>query len=104
MEINTKEVSANEIRKIGVLITAAAELGMDVSGYGFADVNKSSGNTYLWLEDYPFTLYIPPCGDDEIYAMWTNYVNGDEEEININGETLGSLYEWCKELDETVEE
>ena len=104
METNTKLTCDNEIRKVGVLITTATKLGMIISGYGFADVNASSGNTYLWLEDYPFTLYIPPCGEDEVYAVWTNSYDGDEEEININGETLDSLCEWCDKLNNAVEE
>ena len=103
MEINTKTATTNEIRKMGVLIIAATELGMDVSGYGYADVNLTSGNTFLYLEDYPFTLYIPPCGEDEIYAMWTSGWTGEEETLNINGETLSSLHQWCNELNNAVE-
>ena len=96
MEIKSN-LCSNATRKIGLLITKAAELGMDVGGYGEADENKHSGNVYLWLEDYPFTLFIG-LGQDDIYALWTNYENGDEYETAVDGHNLESLIGWCEGL------
>ena len=77
---------------------------MDVGGYGFADENQMSGNVYLWLEDYPFTLYIG-LGTDTIYAVWTNYNNGDEEEIEVSSSMqLDDLLQWCDKLEASMEE
>ena len=48
MEIKSN-LCSNATRKIGLLITQASVLGMDLSGFGVADENTTSGNVYLWL-------------------------------------------------------
>ena len=96
MEINTN-LCANATRKIALLITKASDLGMDISGYGMADENNNSGNVYLWLEDYPFTLYIG-LGSDEIYASWSNPNDGEEEETEVKGKSLSDLEDWANQL------
>jgi hypothetical protein len=55
MEIRNNSMCSNEVRKAGLLLAKAAELGMDVTGYGEIAVNNSSGNVYIWLEDYAFS-------------------------------------------------
>jgi hypothetical protein len=99
MEIKSN-LCSNATRKIGLLIVAASQLGMDVSGYGYADENRHSGNVYLWLEDYDFTLYIA-LGSDDIWASWFNpeiSANVDETEIEIAGKTLRDLEAWAEGL------
>ena len=78
-------------------MTKASDLGMDLSGYGFANMNQHSGHVYLWLEDYPFTLYIG-LGSDTIYALWINSDNGDEIETDLDNKSLEDLEEWANEL------
>jgi hypothetical protein len=102
MEINT-HVCRNEARKIGMLITKAAELGMDVSGYGCADVNLNSGNVYLWLEDYGFTLYIG-LNSDEIFASWSDPGNGEEIDVEVGTMSLEDLNHWVHFLNTYEEE
>lgn len=99
-----KDLSRNVVRKIGLLITKASDLGMDVGGYGMADENKNSGYVYIWLEDYSFTLYIGPSGDDEIYALWTDPEDGEEHEIEVKGKSLNDLYDWVESLEPGDEE
>lgn len=102
MEIKSN-LCSNATRKVGLLIVKASELGMDLSGYGFADENCNSGNVYLWLEDYPFTLYIG-LGSDTIYALWTNPNDGEEIETEIEGKTLSELEDWAAQLYSESEE
>ena len=98
MEITNKNLCSNELRKIALLMTKASDLGMDISGYGVADVNQYSGNTYLWLEDYPFTLFIT-LGDDSIWANWSSPMNGEEHEIEVYEATnLDRLEKWANDL------
>lgn len=97
MEI-TSNLCSNATRKIGLLITKASELGMDVSGYGEASENTTSGNVYLWLEDYPFTLYIG-LGSDSIYALWSNPVDGEELEEEVSSMSLYDLEAWAYKLE-----
>ena len=102
MEIKSN-LCSNATRKIALLITKASDLGMDISGYGFADENQNSGNVYLWLEDYQFTLYIG-LGSDDIYASWSDPMNGDEEEIEVGNKTLAQLELWAEQLYTEAEE
>jgi hypothetical protein len=93
----TSNLCNNATRKVGLLITKASELGMGLSCYGVADENTSSGNVYLWLEDYPFTLYIG-LGSDSIYAVWTNSDNGEEIEVEVDAMSLFDLQAWADDL------
>lgn len=95
MEINNK-LSSNDLVKVARLIVKASKLGMDVSGYGFADVNNNSGNVYLWLEDYPFCLYIG-LYDSRIMANWSCPYDGEEFNREA-GNDLQKLYNWCDKL------
>lgn len=101
MEINTK-LSNNPMRKVALLITKASDLGMDLSIYGSADENPNSGNVYLWLEDYPFTLFIN-LGSDEIYASWFDHYTGNEVETAIGNMSLTELEAWAMELENESE-
>lgn len=103
MQITSDTMCANEIRKAALLITKAADIGMDVSGYGEAAVNPYSGNVYLWLEDYPFTLYIGLGGGDTIHACWSHPETGEDETICAHDLTLHALETWAEELAERAE-
>ena len=103
MEIKNN-LCSNAMRKIALLITKASELGMDVSGYGFADENQNSGYVYLWLEDYPFTLFIRPCNDDEIEAQWSDPYDGEEHEIDVGDMSLDDLTDWCEDLQRAADQ
>ena len=102
MEINSN-LCSNATRKIALLITKASDLGMDISGYGFADENTSSGNIYLWLENYSFTLFIG-LGSDTIYALWTNFNDGEEIEVEIENMSLFDIEHWAQDLAHESEE
>lgn len=91
-----KELCSNELRKSALLITEASRLDMDISGYGEIGVNQSNGNVYLWLEDYPFALFIDLSGDDAIQACWTDYNNGHEEFTETANMRLDDLYQWVE--------
>ena len=97
MEITNKKLTNDELRKAGLLIVKASELGIDCSGYGQLDVNYNSGNVYLWLEDYPFTLFIG-LWSDHVYVLWSNPENGEEVETAAGVHTLESLLDWCEQL------
>lgn len=87
-------LGGNELRKVALLITKATALGMDISGYGYAGVNNLSGAVFIFLEDYPFTLFID-LGSDEIKACWTDPNSDQEEIISAEEESLYALTEWA---------
>lgn len=109
MEINNKNLSQFQWQKIGFLISEASKLGIDCSGYGFADINNNSGNTYLWLEDYNFSLYIPPfCRDKtsneltkhDIEVCYSCPIDGEEEFNNLEElPTLKAIEKWVTKLE-----
>lgn len=97
MQIN-ENLCNNAYRKIAKILTKASDLGMDLSGYGEADENKSSGHVYLWLEDYPFTLFIS-LGSDEVQAVWSSPIDGEEIEIPVGDQSLEDLESWAYKLE-----
>jgi hypothetical protein len=104
MEITNKKLGNKQLRKIALLMVKASDLGMNLSGYGVADENPNSGYTYLWLEDYPFSLFMS-SNSDEVWALWSNPEDGEETVTNvIDGMTLDNLYDWVQQLELESEE
>lgn len=83
-----------ERKKALFLIDVADELGMDTDGYGAIGVNEYSGYTYLWLEEYPFTLYMDINCDlkiNDVWAIVSNPEDGEEYEFQPQKFTLDEL-------------
>ena len=97
-----------ERKKALYLIQTAESLGMDTTGYGMLGVNPNSGYTYLWLEDYIFTLYMPISCElikTDIGALWSNPEDGEEKGIILKeNTTLQDLENWSQKLEETIRE
>lgn len=89
---------ANAMRKAALLITKAADLGMNLSSCGEAGENSTNGNVYLWLEDHPFALFIDLSGGDRIQACWNGTMTDAEEMIDVEGMTLHALEAWADAL------
>ena len=90
-----------QARNAGRLLVKASDLGMDVTGYGELAYNGCSGNTYLWLEDYQFTLFISDF-DSTIKASYSCPYDGEETERNA-GNDLEKLEKWCERLQRKTE-
>lgn len=103
MEINNKNMGEWELQKASFLMLEASKLGMKITGYGQCDVNQSSGNTYLWLEDYNFCLFMPincELVKSDIYASYSCPINGEETELALEDKTtLKDLEKWASKLD-----
>lgn len=89
-----------ERKKAIYLLGVAEEIGMYnlKDDYGEVAVNSCSGNTYLWNENFPFTLYMPiSCELDrnDVYVLWTNPEDGNEIEITLGDHDLDYLYRFC---------
>lgn len=97
MHIN-ENLCNNAYRKIAKILTKASELGMDLSGDGYADENTSSGHVYLTMTDYNFTLFISLSSDD-IHALWYSTYDGEEIEIPVGKMGLEELHLWAINLD-----
>lgn len=94
--INTQNIQ--QAKNAGRLLILAADLSMNVSGYGELGYNNVFGNTYLWLEDYQFTLFISDY-DSTIKVLYTCFIDGTETEFYIDENTnLETLETWAENL------
>jgi hypothetical protein len=108
MTTNFEKMGSWEIQKAAFLIQEAAKLGMRVDGYGEVNVNQNSGYTYLWLEDYQFTLYMEincELERKDIYVSWYNPEDGNEiEERLTNFRDITDIYKWVDILNKEESE
>lgn len=81
MDINAKNMVNSEFRKVAKILTKLSTMDWDLGGYGQADVNKNSGNVYVWLEDYPVTPYIG-LGSDTVKFLFACPNCGNEWDIS----------------------
>ena len=87
-----------ERKKALYLIEIAEQLGMNIDSYGEIGVNQNSGNTYLWLEDYMFCLYMPincELRKSDVYASYSCPEDGTEYEILLENCSLNELEGWA---------
>jgi len=104
MEYTIKTQNTKQAKNAGRLLVLAADLGMDVSGYGELGYNDTYGNTYLWLEDYQFTLFISDY-DNSLKALYSCFIDGTETEFCIDENTdLETLEKWAENLSNESEE
>lgn len=102
-------ISPWEFEKISYIFKAVRErLGFELwhKGTQFG-VNPNSGYSWVWSEDYPASFYMPincELQPDQVYALWTNPENGDEQEcelIHFNNDE--DFYAWIEEQERSAE-
>lgn len=102
MHTNFETMTAWEIEKAAYLILTARELGMRLDSYGEVSVNPNSGYTYIWLEDYEFSLYMPINCDlkrKDIYVLYSDPINGEETEESLEQfESLKDINEFIRTI------
>lgn len=103
MTTNFENMCPWEIEKAAYLILKAKQLGMDLNSYGELSVNKNSGYTYLWLEDYPFSLFMPINCDlieEDIYVNYFDSETGQETEESLaNFSDIDEIHNWVSQLE-----
>lgn len=102
-----------EKEKAVYLMQIADIIGMDYAdSYGCIAVNPSSGYTYLWSEDYTFSLYMPiscTLSAEHVYILWTNSETGEETDEQLykfmrkTVNPLDAINEWTEQLNETID-
>jgi hypothetical protein len=105
MEININKM-CNWERKKSIYLMEIAEnkLNMDLSEYGFCDVNQSNGNVYIWLENYPFSIYLPincELTESDVIVLYTDNNHGDETELTLdNFDDIDDIYKWIEKIED----
>ena len=101
MEYKLDDMCDWERQKAIFLMSEAEKLGYSLKDYGEVAVNSNSGYTYIWSENYNFSLYMPincELKKSDIVALWTNSDNGEEIEFNLNEDTtLKDIEDWAEE-------
>jgi hypothetical protein len=106
MEYKLNDMCSWEKQKAVFLIGVAEQLGMNLDSYGEVAVNSTSGYTYLWSEDYNFTLYMPincELKKEDVYALWTNSNDGEERETSIKDMDLKDIEDWASKQKKSIE-
>lgn len=102
MHTNFETMTSWEIEKAAYLTLTAKELGMRLDSYGELSVNSSSGYTYIWLEDYEFSLYMPincELQRKDIYVNYSDPITGEETEESLEHfESLKDINEFIKSI------
>jgi len=108
MEFKFNDMCDWERKKAVFLMGIAEELGINTDSYGEVAVNKNSGYTYIWSEEYNFSLYMPincELVKSNVVALWTNSNDGTEIEFNLTNETtLKDLEDWATEQEKGIKE
>jgi hypothetical protein len=104
MEINLNKMCSWERKKaIYLMDVAENKLNMDLSDYGFCDVNQSNGNVYIWSESYPFSLYLPincELTESNVIVLYTDSHHGDETEQWLNNfNDIDDIYKWIEKIE-----
>ena len=103
MNLSNLENMCNwERQKAIYLLSVAESLRMNTGSYGELAVNQNSGYTYLWLEDYNFTLYMPINCDlkkSDIWVMYTDPNDGEETEIELDTMNLRDIEKWIESIE-----
>jgi hypothetical protein len=106
MEYKLNGMVSWERQKACFLIEIAEKLGMNLDSYGEVAVNQTSGYTYLWSEDYNFSLYMPITCEliqEDVYALWTNSNDGEERETSIKDMDLKDIEDWASKQEKSIE-
>ena len=108
MEYKLNDMCDWERKKAVFLMGIAEDLGIKINSYGEVAVNNNSGYTYLWSEDYNFSLYMPidcELKKSEIVALWTNSRDREEREFNLKEDTtLKDIEDWAESQDKGTAE
>jgi hypothetical protein len=103
MKIDYDKMCEWEMQKAVFLQKVAIDIGMDLTGYGEIGVNPNSGYTYIWLEDYNFSLYMPISCElkiTDVSALYTDPEDGTETELDLTTDTtLSDIEDWISRLE-----
>jgi hypothetical protein len=104
MKLDFSRIKGTDLNKALQLIKTAQDLKMELECYGEVATNSRTGNVYLWLEDYPFVLFIGPS-DNIVRVLWTDtYTDEEVEECLDTFSDLDELYYWIEKLEEESNE
>ena len=95
--IDTKHMSRKQFLNVGRLIVKAGELYFPIdSAMTRIDYDTTYGNTRLWCEDIPYTIFISDF-DSAIKALYSCHYDGEETERNCSNDE-SKMMKWAERL------
>ena len=95
--IDTKHMSHKQLSNVGRLIVKASTLDFPIdSAMTQIGYNTTYGNTYLWCEDIPYTIFISDFGS-AIKASYSCPYDGEEVERNCSNDEV-KMMKWAERL------
>lgn len=86
----------NQQKGLASLMKESVRLGFKIGGYGEIAYNERSGYTYIWCEDYNFSLCISDFSE-QVEVLYSDPENGEETFRDA------SKFKSIEEIDEWVE-
>ena len=95
--IDTKYMSRKQLLHVGRLIVKAGTLDFPIdSAMTQIGYNTTYGNTYLWCEDVPYTIFISDF-DCTIKALYSCPCDSEETERNCSNDGT-KMMKWAERL------
>ena len=95
--IDTTSMSRKQLLNVGRLIAKAVELDFPIdNAMTHIGYNTTYGNTYLWCEDIPYTIFISDF-DSKIKALYSCPYDGEETERNCSNDE-NKMMKWAERL------
>ncbi|MEN9439202.1 MAG: hypothetical protein RL613_678 [Fusobacteriota bacterium] len=95
--IDTKNMQSKQLINVGRLIVKAGELDFPIdTAMTQIGHNTTYGNTYLWCEDVPYTIFISDF-DSCIKALYSCPYDGEETQ-RLAGNDAAKLEKWADKL------
>jgi hypothetical protein len=105
MNLDKLNTMCNWERKKAIYLMNVAEneLNLDLDGYGEIGVNQNSGNVYLWIENFNFSLFMPINCElqlSDIYVHYFNFETGEEsEKLLTDFDNIKDIYNWIDKIE-----
>jgi hypothetical protein len=100
---NLSKLNNWERKKAIYLLHSAEQFGLQTSEHTQIGVNPHSGNTWVWDEMWPVSLFMTIFCDLEqssVWVCWTNPEDGDEHEDQLTSfQDLDALNKWVRNLE-----
>jgi hypothetical protein len=95
--IDTKNMQSKQLINVGRLIVKAGELDFPIdTAMTQIGHNTTYGNTYLWCEDVPYTIFISDF-DSRIKALYSCPYDGEETERSCSNDET-KMMKWAERL------
>lgn len=97
VNLNVEHMSHVEITNVGLLLTKANEIGIELDNSTYLGYNALHANTYIWSEWVSYPLFINSYDDSNtINICYSCPIDGDETIVSLDD--VECIDTWLKPL------